>query len=183
MCPQVKRIGCGQFGPPPSLFLQTFQAFCGSYCIKLIASTLPTTILDAVTFIFFFRYAVQWWLKSLWAAADNVTTWLDLPPPWPDELIYHCYPRHHRKFGVYYKALQHKVASSNYCALLLSAFLFGASYFLTPIVPFHPVFYTAGWESTPTPTITPTMSPISPSLLDAFLADSDPSEVVRLPPL
>ena len=60
-------------------------------------------VADFMTGLGFLTYYFQWGFRGIFAAAEAVLDWIDAPPPWPDEVLCHKYPRHHRKFGVYYR--------------------------------------------------------------------------------
>ena len=124
----------------------------------------------------------QWWFRGLTAATGICAAWLDLPPPWPDEVIYHRYPRHHRKFGVYYKARRHDVIMFVICSVLISLVTSCETMFLTPIHPFDFASDTPGWEPTahPTTSASITITSVPPDIISAFIDNWDPSTIVDI---
>jgi len=59
-------------------------------------------VADFMTSLALLIYYFQWWFKGFTVAAEAIDNWFGKPPPWPDETYIHRYPRHRRKFGVYY---------------------------------------------------------------------------------
>ena len=184
MCARFKRIGGELFGPHLRLFLKMtqtcFTAYLRTFLFNFFTIILTQNILESLSTFYFLSVSIQWCSSGVYAATDALITWLDLPLPWPDELHYHRYPHHHRKFGLYYKAPAHATASATFNRVLFSLVLLGAHHLLTPIEPLHLDLYTSGWESTPPSHAVPTIQPVSPSLLTDFLTDTNPSKIVRL---
>ena len=148
----------------------------------LLASVLSLNVIESVVTFYFLGKVAQWWLRGLMAAAGNFAAWLDLPPPWPDEVIYHRYPRHHRKFGVYYKARRHDVIMFGICTTLLWMVASCETLFLTPIHPLDFAVDTPGWAPTtpPTGSTSTAFASVSPDFVSAFIDDWDPSSIVHI---
>ena len=190
MCSGIKRIGGGSFGPHDRLFfkmLQNIFGLCVQPCINtlafhLLASVLSLNIIESVIAFYVFSMVAQWWFRGLMAAADTYATWLDLPPPWPAEIVYHRFPRHHRKFGIYYKARLHAVLKFVWCSVLFSMVASCESMCMTPIHQLDFASDTPGWGSkSHTANSASAISPcVPPDTVSAFIDDWDPSTIVEI---
>jgi hypothetical protein len=91
--PRFKRLGCETLGSHISHIFVKLQALLLPFlALHVFATHTPLTVLETLTTLLLAAYLIQWWFTGLTAATDEVLTWLDRPPPWPDEMWTHRYP-------------------------------------------------------------------------------------------
>lgn len=183
---RFKRLGGGSLGPHYRLLFSMIQACCAHllflfkfHCGDLGAMILSTNVLETLVAFLFLRIGIQWWLTGVYAAADAFIAWQDLPPPWPDEVYYHWYPRHHRKFGVYYTARRADIIKFAILSLLSSYCQSLEQVLLTPIHPLDFAWHTTKWEHDRHP-LPPPYASVKQSDVDNLLGDSDPSHIMDI---
>lgn len=191
MCLGFKRVGGGLLGSHCRLFAKLVQEFYHEYVVtfvfpqltQFVALILSLPTLEMIVAFYFLSMSFQWWFKGCMAAAEAYLAWLDLPPPWPDEVYYHRFPRHHRKFGVYFKVQRWKVME--YASLLLIVACIdtvAAQVCQYQSISIHPLdiagYSPSGWADSPPPF---THHP-SPSDLpfQSFFGDSDLSQIMSI---
>lgn len=159
-----------------SLFFVKLQALLLPILAPLIFCThTPIVVLDTLTTLYLTQFIIQCGFTGLTAAANVVLNWLNRPPPWPDEIWTHRYPRHQRKFGQYYKI--RTLTSAIHLGMRL-VFLLTTHRILASGLDYHPLDYaqyTSGWASQPAPPPTP----VPPTHI-LNLGNHDPSSIMAI---
>lgn len=180
-----KRLGGVLLGPHYRLFFEMIQAIL---LITVLASVFYSNniiftfwnIIESNIFFYILRICSQWWLKGIAAAAGAFTAWQNSPPPWPDEIYYHRFPRHHRKFGIIFKAKRLAVIAAGWWSLVhdcVDALSGGPPTTMDPLLP---AWFLGEWGDHGLPRIDPSLPPTSLINLDTIFGDFDPSSILSI---